>query len=113
MCRAPNTLGHNVPPSYRHAASLRAAMCPLQDLKGATAGEVPPIINGQIHTAGLWLEFEPTAQPGGSSAPRPLLWFQFWTSVELSVLKSYHRNYTVSPAGWPRTGCWRSGAREA
>ena len=93
---------HTVPPCPALPCAVTCALSLLQSLTGVEAGDVPPIINGQIHTAGLWLEFEPTAQPGGGSAPSPLLWFQFWTSVELSVLKSYHRNYMVSPARWSR-----------
>ena len=56
------------------------------------------MIHGQINAAGLWLEFEPYALPGRSSQPSPLMWFQFWTGIELRALRNHHHNYVASPA---------------
>ena len=56
------------------------------------------MIHGQIHSAGMWLEFEPCRQPGMSSSPSPVLWFRFWAGCELRALQSYHRNYLVRAA---------------
>ena len=56
------------------------------------------MIHGQIHSAGMWLEFEPCSRPGMSSSPSPVLWFRFWAGWELRALRNYHNNHLVCAA---------------